>query len=649
MSQNLVQKILDERIVEGKPVAGTEVGIKIDQTLTQDATGTMAYLQFEALGFEKVKTEVSVSYVDHNTVQDGFENADDHKYLETVAQKYGILFSRPGNGICHQVHLERFGCPGKTLLGSDSHTPMCGGIGMIAIGAGGLDVAVAMGGGPFYLTYPKVIKVDLQGKLSPWVSAKDVILKVIEILSTKGNVGVVIEYGGRGVETLTVPERATIANMGAELGVTTSVFPSDNVTRAFLRAQDREDCFHAMAADDDAGYDRVIHLDLSTLEPLAATPHSPGNVKRLSDIAGTKVQQVCIGSCTNSSYRDLMLVAGVLRGRKIAQHVSLALSCGSRQVLEMISRNGALGDIISAGARVMENACGFCIGNSLAPASGGVSIRTNNRNFFGRSGTESAQVYLVSPEAAAACALAGEIVDPVKYFDGQKYPSIDMPDKFLVDDSMIVRPPEKTSKVEIARGPNIGAPPAGEEYPMALSGVVAIRLGDKVTTDDIMPAGSRMKYRSNIPKYAEFVFERQDKTFASRAMENRKKGLHNVVVAGESYGQGSSREHAAICPMYLGVKMVVAKSIERIHKANLVNFGIVPAVFVNPADYDALNPGDTLEVKDAYSGIEAGQVALVNTATGANITLNVELSSRQKTILLAGGLINLTRNRTTAG
>jgi aconitate hydratase len=648
MPQNLVQKILDEHIVEGKPVAGTEVGITIDQTLTQDATGTMAYLQFEALGFEKVKTEVSVSYVDHNTIQDGFENADDHRYLETVAQKYGVLFSRPGNGICHQLHLERFGCPGKTLLGSDSHTPTCGGIAMIAIGAGGLDVAVAMGGGPFYLTYPKVIKIDLQGKLSAWVSAKDVILKVIEILSTKGNVGVVVEYGGRGVETLTVPERATIANMGAELGVTTSVFPSDNVTKTFLRAQDREDCFRAIAADDDAGYERVIHLDLSTLEPLAATPHSPGNVKRLSDIAGAKVQQVCIGSCTNSSYRDLMLVAGVLRGRKIAQHVSLALSCGSRQVLEMISRNGALADIISAGARVMENACGFCIGNSLAPASGGISIRTNNRNFFGRSGTESAQVYLVSPEAAAACALAGEIVDPVKYFNGQKYPSIDMPDKFLVDDSMIVRPPEKTAKVEIARGPNIGAPPASEEYPMTLAGVVAIRLGDKVTTDDIMPAGSRMKYRSNIPKYAEFVFERQDKTFASRAAENRKKGLHNVIVAGESYGQGSSREHAAICPMYLGVKMVVAKSIERIHKANLVNFGIVPAVFVNPADYDAVNQGDTLEVKDAYSGIEQGEFTLADTANGANIRLKVELSARQKRILLAGGLINLTRNRTKA-
>lgn len=646
MGQNIVQKILDEHILEGKPVVGSEVGIRIDQTLTQDATGTMAYLQFEALGFEKVKTEISVSYVDHNTIQEGFENADDHKYLETVAQKYGILYSRPGNGICHQLHLERFGCPGKTLLGSDSHTPTGGGLGMIAIGAGGLDVAVAMGGGPFYITYPRVIKVDLQGKLGPWVSAKDVILKVLEILSTKGNVGVVVEYGGRSVETLSVPERATITNMGAELGVTTSVFPSDNATKAFLRAQGRENCFRAVSADEDAVYERIIHVDLSALEPLTATPHSPGNVKRLAEVAGTKVQQVCIGSCTNSSYRDLMLVASILRGKKIAANISLALACGSRQVLEMISRNGALADIISAGGRVMENACGFCIGNSLAPASGAVSIRTNNRNFFGRTGTESAQVYLVSPEAAAACALAGEIVDPAKFFAGQKYPVIDMPDKFLIDDSMVVRPSDKPAKIDIVRGPNIGAPPANTEYPMSLSGVVAIRLEDKVTTDDIMPAGSRMKYRSNIPKYAEFVFERQDKSFPARAIENRKKGLHNIIVAGESYGQGSSREHAAICPMYLGVKMVVAKSIERIHKANLVNFGIVPALFVNPADYDGIQQGDLLEAKDIYTGVEKGELVLVNPTNGKNITLKIDLSERQKEIVLAGGLINLTKNRT---
>jgi aconitate hydratase len=437
--------------------------------------------------------------------------------------------------------------------------------------------------------------------------------------------------------------------MGAELGVTTSVFPSDNLTKAFLKAQGRESCYKPVAADDDASYDRIIHVDLCALEPLAATPHSPGNVKRLAEIAGTKVQQVCIGSCTNSSYRDLMLVAGILRGKKIASHVSLALACGSRQVLEMISRNGALADIISAGARVMENACGFCIGNSLAPATGSVSVRTNNRNFFGRTGTESAQVFLVSPEAAAACALAGELVDPAKFLSGQKYPAVDMPDKFLIDDSMIVRPPEKTAKVEIVRGPNIGAPPSNDEYPMALSGVVAICLKDKVTTDDIMPAGSRMKYRSNIPKYAEFVFERVDKTFPSRAMENKKNGLHNIIVAGESYGQGSSREHAAICPMYLGVKMVVAKSIERIHKANLVNFGIVPALFANPADYESIKQGDLLEVKDAYTGIEKGELSLANSSTGAVIVLKVDLSERQKQIVLAGGLINLTRSRTKAG
>ncbi|HUI92582.1 MAG TPA: aconitate hydratase [Chitinivibrionales bacterium] len=649
MPKNLVQKILDEHIVAGNPVLGAEIGIRIDQTLTQDATGTMAYLQFEALGFERVKTELSVSYVDHNTIQDGFENADDHKYLETVAQKYGIYFSRPGNGICHQVHLERFGCPGKTLLGSDSHTPTGGGMGMIAIGAGGLDVAVAMGGGLFYLTYPKVIKIDLQGKLGSWVSAKDAILKVLETLSTKGNVGSVLEYGGKGVETLSVPERATITNMGAELGVTFSVFPSDAATRAFLRSQGREDCFKPIAADDDASYDRVIHLDLAKLEPLAATPHSPGNIKRLAEIAGLKVNQVCIGSCTNSSYQDLMLVASALRGKKIASHVSLALACGSRQVLEMISRNGALADIISAGGRVMENACGFCIGNSLAPASGAVSVRTSNRNFFGRSGTESAQVFLVSPEAAVAAALAGELTDPVKFFSGQKYPDIAMPDKFIIDDSMIMPPQEKNAKVEIVRGPNIGAPPANAELPMVLNGVVAILLKDKVTTDDIMPAGSRMKYRSNIPKYAEFVFERQDATFPSRAMENKRKGLHNVIVAGESYGQGSSREHAAICPMFLGVKMVVAKSIERIHKANLVNFGIVPAQFVNPQDFNKIKQGDLLEITDVYSGIETGDLALVNKTNGENIQLKVELSARQKEIVLAGGLINLTKSKSKTG
>jgi aconitate hydratase len=647
MGKNIVQKIVDSHIVSGRPVAGAEVGISIDQTLTQDATGTMAYLQFEALGFERVKTQLSVSYIDHNTIQDGFENADDHRYLESTARKFGVYFSRPGNGICHQVHLERFGCPGKTLLGSDSHTPTGGGIGMFAVGAGGLDVAVAMGGGPFYLTYPKVIKVDLAGALRPWVSAKDIILSVLSLLSTKGNVGIAVEYGGEGVATLTVPERATIANMGAELGVTASVFPSDKITKTFLTAQGREDCFVPLAADPDAGYDRVIHLDLSNISPLAATPHSPGNVKRLSEIAGLKVSQVCIGSCTNSSYRDLMIVASALKGKKIAPHVSLSLACGSRQVLEMISRNGALADIISAGGRIMENACGFCIGNSLAPETGGVSVRTSNRNFFGRSGTESAQVYLVSPEAAVASALTGEIIDPTVHFAAKDYPEVAMPKRFIIDDSMIVKPTDKPAKVDIVRGPNIGSPPSSDPCPDMLTGTVAIYLKDKVSTDEIMPAGSRMKYRSNIPAYARYVFERTDPTFASRALENRKKGIHNIIVAGESYGQGSSREHAAICPMYLGVRMVVAKSIERIHKANLINFGIIPAVFADPADYDKIKAGDECRITGVHQGIGIGLLVMSDLTSNVSIRLVVEASERQKAILVAGGLINATKK--TAG
>jgi aconitate hydratase len=645
MGKNVVQKILDAHIIEGKPAAGSEIGVRIDQTLTQDATGTMAYLQFEAMGFDRVRTELSVSYVDHNTVQEGFENADDHRYLETTARRFGIYFSRPGNGICHQVHLERFGCPGKTLLGSDSHTPTGGGIGMIAIGAGGLDVAVAMGGGLFYCAYPKIVKVELTGRLRPWVSAKDVILAVLEILSTKGNVGTVIEYGGPGVEALSVPERATITNMGAELGVTTSVFPSDEATRAFLDAQGRGGCFTAIAADPDAEYERVITLDLSALDPMAALPHSPGNVKKASALKGTRVDQVLVGSCTNSSYRDLMVVAGALKGAKIASHVSFGLSCGSRQVLEMISRNGALGDVISSGGRILENACGFCIGNSMAPATNTVSLRTSNRNFFGRSGTESAQVYLVSPETAVASALAGEIVDPAVYFASasKPYPVVEMPRRFLVDDSMIVPPAKSGGTVDIVRGPNIGAPPANDALSSEMRAIVAIKLGDKVTTDDIMPAGVRMKYRSNIPKYAGYVFERQDATFSSRAMENKKRGVANVIVAGESYGQGSSREHAAICPMYLGVKMVVARSIERIHKANLINFGIIPAVFIDPADYDKLAYGDDCALNGIMAGIEEGELALTNVTRNLTLRLRVEATHRQKAILRAGGLINATR------
>lgn len=644
MGKNIVQKILDAHIVEGKAVTGQEVGIRIDQTLTQDATGTMAYLQFEALGFERIKTELSVSYVDHNTIQDGYENADDHKYLQTVAAKYGIKFSKPGNGICHQVHLERFGVPGKTLLGSDSHTPTGGGIGMIAIGAGGLDVAVAMGGGPFYMTYPKVIKVNLTGALRPWVAAKDIILKVLEVLSTKGNVGAVVEYGGPGVASLTVPERSTITNMGAELGVTTSVFPSDASTQAFLKAQGRGDCFVAMSADPDASYDRIIDIDLSTLEPRAACPHSPGNVKTLKEISGIPVDQVLIGSCTNASYRDLMIVASALKGKKIAPNVSLGVACGSKQVLEMISRNGALADIVSSGARILESACGFCIGNSMAPKTDAVSVRTSNRNFFGRSGTSSAQVYLTSPEAATAIALSGKICDPRDVFSDNQYPSISVPEKFVIDDSMVLEPSSNPSQVQIVRGPNIGDPPSNQPCPQALNGVVTVKVADKITTDHIMPAGSRLKYRSNIPKYAEFVFENEAPGFAAKALANRNNGIHNIIVAGESYGQGSSREHAAICPMFLGVKMVVAKSMERIHKANLINFGIIPAIFANPDDYDKLASDDMLVIDNVRDIVSSGnKLVVVNKSNGSQITLNVDLTSRERKMILAGGLINATR------
>lgn len=641
MGKNLVQKILDAHIKQGQPVSGQEVGIKIDQTLTQDATGTMAYLQFEALGFDKVKTEVSVSYVDHNTIQEGFENADDHKYLETVAAKYGIKFSKPGNGICHQVHLERFGAPGKTLLGSDSHTPTGGGIGMIAIGAGGLDVAVAMGGGLFYLTYPRVIKVELTGTLQPFVSAKDVILKVLEILTTKGNVGAIIEYAGPGIASLSVPERSTITNMGAELGVTTSVFPSDEITRQFLAAQARESVYIPLSADNNATYDRVITINLNELEPMMACPHSPGNIKRVRDVAGTVVDQVLIGSCTNASLRDLTLVASLLKGKKASSQVSLGVASGSRQVMEMVGRNGALADIVASGARILESACGFCIGNSLAPRTDGVSVRTSNRNFYGRSGTPSANVYLASPETAVAAALAGKIVDPRDFFKNG-VPAFSLPEKFIIDDTMILEPSKVPETIAIFRGPNIGDPPSNESCPNTIKGVVTIKVGDKITTDHIMPAGSRLKYRSNIPKYSEFVFEREEPTFASRAAENRKNGIHNVIVAGESYGQGSSREHAAICPMYLGVKMVIARSMERIHRANLINFGIIPADFVNADDYDKLTAGadiEILNVRNALSG--NGELTLKSSAI--SIPLKVSLTEREKEMILAGGLINATK------
>ncbi len=644
MGKNLVYKILESHLVEGTLEPGSEIAIRIDQTLTQDATGTMAYLQFEAMGVPKVKTELSVSYVDHNTLQDGFENADDHRYLQTVAAKYGIFYSKAGNGICHQVHLERFGRPGKTLLGSDSHTPTNGGIGMVAIGAGGLDVAVAMGGGPFYLTCPGVVKVNLTGKLQPWVSAKDVILALLEILTTKGNVGTVIEYGGEGVTTLSVPERATITNMGAELGVTTSVFPSDGSTRAFLKAQKREKDWLELSADPDATYDRVIDIDLGSLAPRMARPHSPDNIAAVKGLAGTKVDQVMVGSCTNSSYRDLMVVASMLKGKRVNPDVSFGIAPGSRQVLEMIAKNGALADIIASGARILESTCGFCIGAGQAPKTDAVSIRTSNRNFEGRSGTKSAGVYLASPETAVAAALTGVITDPRDL--GMPYPRIETPAEFWIDDSMVLPPSQNPGSMAVSRGPNIGDPPKGEPLPPTIQGVVAIKVGDKITTDHIMPAGSRLKYRSNIPKYAEFVFEGVDPGFSKKALENRKAGVHNIIVAGASYGQGSSREHAAICPMFLGVKAVIAKSFERIHAANLINFGILPLTFANDADYDSVNNGDRVEIGDVRKALETGKALLLaNKISGKTITLKYSFSARERDILLAGGMLNYPKAR----
>lgn len=641
MGKNLTQKILEAHLKEGKWNPGSEIGIRIDQTITQDATGTMAYLQFEAMGMKEIKTDLSVSYVDHNTVQVGFENADDHAYLQSVAAKYGIVFSRPGNGICHQVHVERFGKPGTTLLGSDSHTPTGGGVGQIAIGAGGLDVAVAMGGGLFYTICPKVYKVNLTGELKPWVTAKDVVLKMLELLSTKGNVGVIIEYAGPGVATLTVPERATITNMGAEMGVTTSIFPSDGETLKFLKSQGREKDWVDLKADADATYDRTIDLNLSDIEPLAACPHSPGNIKKISELSGLKVDQIGIGSCTNSSYKDLVTVAKILKGKKVHPRVSLGVAPGSRQVLAMLAREGYLADLIDAGARILESACGFCIGNSLSPKSEGVSIRTINRNFEGRTGTKDALVYLTSCEVAAAAAIKGEFFDPRTL--GFEYPRVRMPERYLIDDGMFIFPTKEARTTEIVRGPNIGAPPTNDRLPAALKGEAAIKVGDKITTDHIMPAGPRLKYRSNVPTYAKYVFENVDATFSDRCLKNKQAGVQNLIIAGESYGQGSSREHAALCPMYLGVKAVVAKSFERIHAANLINFGIIPFVFDNPADYDKINQGDRLETPDLKAGIEAGgKVTITNATNGAKIACSVNLSERQKKILLAGGTLNFT-------
>jgi aconitate hydratase len=597
----------------------------------------MAYLQFEAIGISSIRCELSVSYVDHNTLQDGFENADDHRYLQSVASKYGIIFSKPGNGICHQVHLERFSKPGKTLIGSDSHTTTAGGMGMIAIGAGGLDVAVAMAGQPFFIPHPKIMRIDLKGKLNPWVSAKDIILNILSILGTKGNVGYIIEYGGDGLQSLDVPARATITNMGAELGVTTSIFPSDDQTHAFLKAQCRENDWVRLEADPDAKYEKILTINLGELEPLIAFPHSPGNIKKVREIAGKNVDQVAIGSCTNSSYMDLMVVANTVKNRYLSSNITGHLAPGSRQVYLMIAQNGALSTLIQAGFRIMESACGFCIGLGCAPSSDAVSIRTNNRNFLGRSGTESAGVYLVSPETAIACALTGKIIDPRDLNIPYLRPTL--PERFLIDDNLFILPKNDPQQV-IIRGPNISEPPIVEEFKSELKGQISIKLGDKITTDDISPAGFRLKYRSNIPKYASYTFELKDPNFAKNALENKTNQIDNIIVAGESYGQGSSREHVALCPMYLGVKLVISKSFERIHKANLVNFGILPLIFINHSDYDKIELHDQVEIKNISQIASQSSLIVYIPKKQLEIHVKHELSPRQIQILLAGGMLN---------
>ncbi|HSV96692.1 MAG TPA: aconitate hydratase [Spirochaetota bacterium] len=641
MGDNVVYKILKDHLLEGRLVPGSEIAIRIDQTLTQDATGTMAYLQFEAMGIPRVRTEISVSYVDHNTLQTGFENSDDHRYLQTMNANYGIHYSRAGNGICHQVHLERFGRPGATLLGSDSHTPTGGGIGMIAIGAGGLDVAAAMGGGPFFLACPRVINVHLIGRLRPWVSAKDIILQVLATLTTRGNVGTMIEYTGPGVTTLSVPERATITNMGAELGVTTSVFPSDDITREFLRAQARGSAWREVLPDPDATYERTIELDLAKLEPMIACPHSPDNIEKISTLKGMKIDQVAIGSCTNSSYRDLATVSAILKGRRVHPDVSLAIAPGSRQVFEMIARDGSLAEMIAAGARIMESACGFCIGAGQAPLTGGVSLRTNNRNFEGRSGTKSAQVYLVSPETATLSALAGELVDPMD-MPSDMYPAIASPLSFIIDDSMIIPPSD--IRTPVFRGPNIGEPPRTDPLLDTIKGIVQLKVGDKITTDHIMPAGVRLIYRSNIPKYAQYVFENVDPAFSARALAGKAQSLYTAILGGHSYGQGSSREHAAICPMYLGVRIVMAKSFERIHAANLVNFGILPLVLANESDYELISQGQEFAATELHSRV-SGEGRIGIRIGGREFEFDLQATRRQRDILMDGGLLNYTRSR----
>lgn len=639
MGRNIAQKILKDHLLEGRMVAGKEIALRIDQTLTQDATGTMAYLQFEAMGIPRVRTKLSVSYIDHNTLQTGFENADDHRYLQSVAARYGIRFSRPGNGICHQVHLERFGVPGQTLLGSDSHTPTAGGLGMLAIGAGGLDVAVAMGGGAFHLVMPEIISVNLSGQLPPWVSAKDVILELLRILTVKGGVGKIVEYGGDGLKTLSVPQRATITNMGAELGATTSIFPSDTVTRAYLRWQQREHSWTRIKASTTANYDRRIDINLDELEPLVAQPHSPDAVCTVREIEGLKVNQVAIGSCTNSSLADLETVAAILRGKKVHPNLCLVISPGSRQVFEMIARSGALADMISSGARVLESACGPCIGMGQSPPTDGVTVRTFNRNFKGRSGTPTGRIYLTSPQVAAAAAIAGEFVDPRRLGEP---PVIKLPRRALVDDSMIIPPPEDVSEVRVIRGPNIRPCPLNKKLPEALKGEVLLKVGDNITTDHIMPAGAKiLPLRSNIPAISQYVFSGIDPGFAERA--GKKEG--GIVVGAVNYGQGSSREHAALAPMHLGVTAVIAKSFARIHKANLVNVGIVPLTFARESDYGEVQQEDVLEmpgIRDALAR-RKNRIVITNLTRNTTFAAAISLTPREADIILEGGLLNYTQ------
>ncbi len=642
MGYTIAEKIIKAHLVEGEMKRGTDVALKIDQTLTQDATGTMAYLEFEAMGVPRVKTERSVAYIDHNTLQTGFENADDHRFIQSVCKKHGIYFSRPGNGICHQVHLERFSKPGKTLIGSDSHTPTGGGIGMLAIGAGGLDVAVAMGGGAYHITMPEMVRVNLTGKLQPWVSAKDIILEVLRLLSVKGGVGKIIEYGGEGVKTLTVPERATITNMGAELGATTSIFPADDITKSFLEAQGRAEDFTELFADEDAVYDKVVDIDLSTLVPMAACPHSPDNIKTIEEIGAKEVHQVCIGSCTNSSYLDLMRVAAILRGKTVSPKVSLSIAPGSKQVFNMLAQNGALADLIAAGARILECACGPCIGMGQSPNSAGISLRTFNRNFEGRSGTADGQIYLVSPETAAASALTGVFTDPRTLGDAVE---IKLPEKFLINDNMIIEPATEAEmdSVEVLRGPNIKPFPTTKPMEASIQASVALKVGDNITTDHIMPAGAKiLPLRSNIPAISEHCFTVCDKEFPSRA-----KALgSSIIVGGNNYGQGSSREHAALAPLYLGVKAVLVKSFARIHRANLINAGILPLEFANEADYDEIALGNEIvmpEVRDIIA--KGGDVVIENKTTGKTIVAKCELTQRMKDIILAGGLLNYTKEQ----